>query len=84
MSDENKIVQIRNTPPLNDIVAQLRALADKIEAGGHGEVNTLFAIMPRDGDFPKVFGWGDVHGGNEPIVQLELAKHWLVVNLVSR
>jgi hypothetical protein len=80
-----EIVQIREGAPLlSDIPAMLRRLADQIEAGEHGQVETAFLILPADGDYPKVFGWGDVDGGNDPVIQLELAKMWLLTNLVAR
>lgn len=73
--------------PLNnvgDIPTMLRDMAAQIEQGQRGEVSTLFLIIPRQGDYPDLFGWGDIHGFNEPLVQLELVKHWLCQNLVSR
>jgi hypothetical protein len=79
-----KVVQLQEGPSLQDIVGQMRMLADRIEAGEFGEVNTLFAVMPRDDDFPLLFGWGVLDGQNDPIIQLELTKHWLLSNLVVR
>jgi len=80
-----EIVKLRDgAPPLNDVPGMLRWLADAIEAGEHGDVQSLFALIPRPGDYPTVFGWGDVAGQNDPIIQCELAKAWFVANLVSR
>jgi len=79
-----KIIPLHEGPSLKDIPAQLRALADSIEAGTHGQVDTLFTLMPRDGDFPIMHGWGDVTGLNDPIIQLNLALHWHCRTLVSR
>lgn len=79
-----ELVQLRQGPSLNDIPAQLRQLANSIEAGVYGEVETLFTLMPRDGDFPKMHGWGDVTGQHDPIVQLNLALHWHCRVLTSR
>lgn len=79
-----EVVQLHEGPSLNDIVAQIRAFADRIEAGEYGEVDTVFAVMPRTGDYPKFWGWGDITNVNDPVIQLELAKHWLLVNLVER
>jgi hypothetical protein len=78
------VVPIRDGPSLNDVVAQVRAFADRIEAGEYGEVDAVFAVMPRAGDYPTVFGWGDINGTNDPVIQLELAKFWLLTNLVKR
>ena len=79
-----EIVHLRDGPSLNDIVAQVRAFADRIEAGEYGEVDTVFAVMPQAGDYPKFWAWGVVDGGNDPVIQLDLAKLWLLMNLVQR
>lgn len=78
------VVPLREGPPLSDVVAQIRAWADRIEAGEYGEVDAVFALMPRSGDYPTVWGWGDVAGTNDPVVQFELAKLWLLTNLTKR
>lgn len=78
------VVPLRESPSLTDIVAQIRAFADRVETGEHGEVSTVFVLMPCTGDYPKVWGWGDITGTNDPVVQLELAKLWLLTNLVER
>lgn len=79
-----EIVQLRPGPSFNDIVAQVRAFADRIEAGEYGDVDTVFAVMPRAGDYPTLFGWGDIEGSNDPVIQLDLAKIWLLTNMVRR
>lgn len=71
-------------PNLADIPAMLRNTADQIEAGAWGEIETAFLILPQSDGWPKLFGWGDITGINEPIVQLELTKYWLLNNLVTR
>ena len=78
------VVPLREGPPLTDVVAQIRAFADRVEAGEYGEVDAVFALMPRENDYPKFWGWGDITGINDPVVQLELAKLWLLTNLVKR
>ena len=78
------VVPLREGPPLTDIVAHIRAFADRVEAGEYGEVEAIFALMPRDNDYPKFWGWGNIVGINDPVVQLELAKMWLLTNLVTR
>jgi hypothetical protein len=79
------VVPLRDgKPSLNDTVAQIRAFADRIEAGDYGDVEAVFALMPRENDYPKFWGWGNVSGINDPVVQLELAKLWLLTNLVTR
>lgn len=81
--DNLKVVDFPN-PNLADIPAMLRRLADQIEAGDWDEVETAFLLMPREGKFPKLFGWGNIQGKNDPLIQFELAKHWLCENLVER
>jgi|GEM_PF-2953456 len=76
------VVPLRETPPLTDIVAQIRAFADRVEAGECGEVGTVFAMVPREGDYPEFWAWGDMMGRNDPVVQLELAKLWLLNSLI--
>lgn len=79
------VVPLRDGAPLlTDIPGMLRRIADAIEAGEHGDVAAAFLLLPVAGDYPQVFGWGDVEGGNDPVIQLELAKMWLLTNLVTR
>jgi hypothetical protein len=78
MSVDFKVVSISDSPSLIDIPAHLRALADRIEAGEYGEVDGLFAIMPREREYPAIFSWGVNSGAFEPIIQLDLARQWLV------
>ncbi len=79
-----KVVPINDGPSLRDVVAQIRAFADRIEAGDYGEVSAVFALMPCENDYPRFWGWGDISGINDPVVQIELAKIWLLTNLVKR
>lgn len=83
MPADLKIVEFRQTP-LTDVPGMMRRLADQIEAGEYGEVKSLYALMPRDSGYPSLFGWGDITGKNDPIIQLDLAKLWLLMNLVER
>lgn len=70
-----KVVPLRDgRPSLADIPAQLRQLADRIEAGDYGEIETFLAVIPRANDYPITFGFGSVDGDNGPITQFELAK----------
>ena len=79
-----KIVQFSSTPPLNDLPALLRNKADEIERGEYPDLTTIYLVLPVDDDFPRLFGWGDVDGRNQPIVQVALLQHWLLQNEVSR
>jgi len=69
---------------LGDLPAKLRELADTIDAGKHPGIESIFVVIPRDNDYPVVYGFGSVEGDNNPIVQLELAKAWFVNNLTGR
>lgn len=75
---ELNVIPLREGPSLQDIPAQLRALADRIEGGGYGEVEALFAIMPREQSYPVILGWGVNDGAYDPIIQFDLARQWLV------
>ena len=79
-----KVVQFSTKPPLNDLPALLRNKADEIERGEYPGLTTLFLVMPVEGAYPRLFGWGDVEGKNHPVIQLSLVKHWLLTNEVSR
>lgn len=70
-----KVVPLHDgRPSLNDVPARLRLLADQIEAGEYGEAVTLLALITRPADWPVTFGFGDIDGQNDPIIQFELAK----------
>lgn len=70
-----KIVPLRDgKPSLNDVPARLRLLADQIEAGNHGEVETVFVVIPRLYDYPTTLAYGPIDGPNDPLIQFELAK----------
>lgn len=80
-----EVVELRDGAPLlTDIPGMLRRMADRIEAGEHGEVTTAFLLLPVAGDYPAVFGWGDVEGDRHPALQCELAKMWLLTNMAVR
>jgi len=84
MSDKPKIVELREgRPSLADIPGRLRLMADRIERG-ETEATTAYLIVPRDGDYPQLFGWGDIEGERSPIVQTALLQHWLCGNLIKR
>lgn len=72
------VVPLREGPSLAEIPGQLRALADRIEAGEYGEVGGLFALLPREHDYPVTFGWGVTSGAFDAIIQFELARQWHV------
>lgn len=50
-----EVVELR---PSLDVVNSLRRIADAIEAGEHGNVKFITAVMLHDGQM-KVFCWGE-------------------------
>lgn len=79
------VVEIRPSPvSLNDIPNMLRKLADRFETGDLKEDDCCFAIVPQGGNFPIIIGFGDVDGQNDPIIQMERAKFWLIQNECGR
>lgn len=70
---------------LSDIPAMLRQLADDIENGEHGEVSLCIAVIPREGSWPDLFGFGPTGDTSDAAVvgHLEMAKTWFVSNAVG-
>jgi hypothetical protein len=54
-----KVVQLRATA-LTDIPGQLRKLAAEIEAGKHGEAESMAAVLLSRAGAVELFGWGEV------------------------
>lgn len=79
-----KVVALRRGPSLADIPGMLRNLADDVEAGVYGEVPSVLVLMPRSGDYPHAFGFGDQDGEHHPIVTMEIAKVWFATRQVAR
>lgn len=79
-----EVVKLHDAPPLTDIPNMMRRVADQIENGEYGAVDTAFLLLPRVEDYPALFGWGNIDGKNDPIIQLELAKNWLLTRITSR
>lgn len=77
-----EVVQLRSEPLVNDIPAQLRALADRIESGEQAAEYVL-AIIPVEDDWPSVYGWGNRDDYSE-VELLEIAKAWFISNIVRR
>ncbi|MCA6108112.1 hypothetical protein [Bradyrhizobium cenepequi] len=81
----SNIVPIRDGgPALTDIPGMLRRMADQVEAGEFGKVSSAILLIPQADGYPLLFGWGDIEGRNDPIIQCEMAKHWLVENITGR
>lgn len=78
------VVPIRDdTTRVNDIPGQLRALADRIESG-ELEAESMLAIIPVEGDWPILFGWGEDLGEYGRIGVLDVMRAWLVGRQVAR
>jgi len=77
------VVPLRNSPSLQDIPALLRNLAAEIESG-ETVARSMFIVIPKDGEYPELRGWGDVDGERRPIEQLALAQHWLLSRQTAR
>lgn len=75
---------VRDKPALSDIPAMLRKLARDIEAREVKNVEALYVLIPVPGGDPMLYGWCDIKGKNDPIIQCELAKLWLLRNIRSR
>jgi len=84
----DEVRALRNgRPPISDIPAMMRQMADWIEKGeikiDPAHAGVLF-IIPRSYDWPDVYGWGDHLGDHSNIAILELAKTWFVKNQTRR
>ncbi len=78
------VVALSPGPKLDDVAGMLRALADAIEAGEHGELKRCIVVCDRDDDgWPDVFGYGDA-SARDAIASLEIAKGWFVTQVVQR
>lgn len=72
-----KVVALRANPVVSDIPAQLRDLADKIEAG-EIDADAALCILPQDNKYPALFLWGENYGPYADIAMLELAKDAII------
>lgn len=70
--------------PLTDIPAKLREMAAMIESGEHEDVSSVVVLMPVPGDYPRIYGFGELGGTQDPVMICELAKLWLLQNFVER
>ena len=78
MSDETVVRLFEGDRSLlHNIPAMLRRAADVIESGRYGDVQTAYLVLPVPECAPRVFGWGDIDGDKRPIVQFEMARHYV-------
>lgn len=79
-----EVINLRDARPLlSDIPGMLRHVANQIEAGDI-QATSMIAIVPRDGDWPIVFGWGEHLGDLGNIATCELAKAFFVHSLTQQ
>jgi hypothetical protein len=71
---------------LSDVPGMLRKLADDIEAGTWGEVPICLVVLPRQGEWPDVFGFGPEGDTSDAalIGHLELAKAFFISHVAER
>lgn len=71
---------------LSDVPGMLRKLAEDIEAGEHGDVPLCLVVLPRDGEWPAVFGFGPTGDTTDAalIGHFELAKGFFVYGRTER
>lgn len=77
------VTQLRPGPLVSDIPGQLRLMAERIESGEVDAASALF-IVPVEGDWPMVFGWGAHLSDYGNIAVCELTKTWFVNNATVR
>lgn len=77
------VIDLRKTPSMADIPGMLRTMADDIE-NGEVQASSMMVIIPTDGDWPDIFGWGEHMGDYGCIGLLEIAKAFFVNNKTER
>lgn len=77
------VITLSQSPLVSDIPGQLRQMAEMIESGEMEARSALF-IIPREGDLPDIFGWGDHLGDYGNIAVCELAKAFFVNHATTR
>lgn len=78
------VVPIReDTTLVNDIPGQLRALADRIDAG-EIEAESAICVIPVSGDWPIIYGWGEDMGDLGRIGLLQLAVTFFATRITAR
>lgn len=80
-----RVVPLRQGRPLlSDISNMMRSIADRIENGEIKDVTEVMFIIPRPGNYPEIYGWGEPMDDYRAIGVLELAKAWLIQNRTER
>lgn len=81
---DDKVTPLREGRALlTDIPGMMRQVADQIEQG-EIEASSMLVVVPRDGDWPRIFGWGEALSDLERIATMELAKLWFANNTTQR
>lgn len=78
----DNVITLRDVS-INDIPGMLRKLAASFEAGEE-TAEGILVVIPRTGDFPAVFGYGEHLGDYANIAILDLAKTFMANSLTER
>jgi hypothetical protein len=86
MTEKGNVITLHDGPPLNDIPAQLRYLADHIEAGTHEHGGTVYVVIPEPPgeDWPDFFIYGDHPGDATVIGHLAITLQMLTAHKLNR
>lgn len=82
-----KVVELKKNPPVNDIPAWLRKIADEYEAGEYPGVDYMMVIWPavdQENDWPEVRGLGNDPGTPARVGLVSLVLSWFTINMVAR
>jgi hypothetical protein len=71
-----KVIPIADYPPLNDVPARLRHLAERIEAGDHGKIESVvLMLLPWETFTPIPLCFGDTMNRHRMAGVLTHAAH---------
>lgn len=72
----DNVIKLGTGVKVTDIPGQLRRLADQIESG-EVETDRLLAIIPRDNQYPVIYGWGEMMSAYERLGVMAAAQFWI-------
>jgi hypothetical protein len=78
-----EVITLRSAPLVNDIPGQMRQMASMIERG-EIEAQSVIFIIPRDGDWPETYGWGERMADLDKIAVCELVKAFFTAKYVEK
>lgn len=79
----DNVVKLRDGPLISDIPGMLRQLADAFERGDE-TAEGILVIVPVEGDWPDIHGYGEHLSDYVNIAVLDLAKTWLSLYATER